>query len=130
MKSNTFQKLCMALSIAFLAAMFVSALSRFFPHDARSIRMLSPGLSVTTIAYFTMIPITLGVQLGIAIWLFRRNANTHRWMWFLLGVVLGVLALIVNLLFEISAKLDGAFENKETHNQKVDHISKGSNTSL
>ena len=100
----------MVLAVAFLMAMVVSAISRFLPTDARSLKMLSPGLAVTTIAYFTMIPIALFVQLGIAIWLFQRNSNTHPWLWFLLGIVLGVLALIVNLLIEISAKLD----NKHT----------------
>ena len=123
MKSTTIQKVCITLSIAFIAAMLVSALSRFFPRDPHSIRQLSPGLAVTTVAYFTMLPITIGVQLGIAIWLFRRNRVSHPWLWLLLGVVLGVLALIVNLLLEISDKLDRLSTDRESHNTNLEPIS-------
>ncbi len=114
MKTETIQKICMALAIAFIVAMVYSSLSRFFPRTPSAIKFLSPGLAVTTFAYSTLGLITLSVQVGIAIWLFRRNHENHRWLWFLLGVVLGVMALIVNLLIEISAKLDRQELNQDT----------------
>jgi uncharacterized membrane protein len=96
-------------------------------------RLASPE-SFATVTAIDVMPISIKnivsilIHIGVAAWLFKqakRDGNSP-WIWTLFGLVFSIIAVIMYLLSELVQQ----FKGKESDNQKVDHISKGSNTSL
>lgn len=104
------------LVMVFLAAMLVSTIARWFPIPGdtyNSIRPIHFGIFAT----YTMGVIAVAVRVGISIWLYRKSEKRLRWLWVLLALVFGILALIAYYLIEIYCRLTAIEKTLAANNQ-------------
>jgi hypothetical protein len=93
------ERIAMVLVIAFIVAMLISAISRFDLSFGRK--------SLYQIAYWVIGIIGLLLRGGCGWWLYRttKPKQQYPWLWCLLGVVFGLMAIATYYLMEIYRKI-------------------------
>jgi drug/metabolite transporter (DMT)-like permease len=102
------EKIAMALAIAFIIALLVSTLSR--------LNFSSGMVSGYMICYWIVAIIAVIVRIGCGWWLYLKTKpkQQYPWLWCLLGVVFGLVAIATYYIVEIYKKVSIQEERKET----------------
>jgi hypothetical protein len=104
------------LVVLLAVSMVVSALWRFFPQRAvndalNSASEVLPSWALVC-AFWLQPAVAAVVKFGIAAWLFFRTRERFPWLWALLGLVFGLLAVVTYYLVELDRSLKQALEAK------------------
>lgn len=104
------------LGVLFITGMVLSALWRFLPSSVGIEVAKSESQTWAIFLYARLCllqPIVIGIlQIGIAVWLWYRTRSYDkvRWLWGLLGLVFGLMAVATFYVVEIYRRTDDLME--------------------
>jgi drug/metabolite transporter (DMT)-like permease len=106
--NRTIERTAMVLAIAFIIALLVSTLSRL---NISSRFFSAPMLSFLIVAIITVI-----VRLGCGWWLYKTTTprQQYPWLWCLLGVVVGLMAVATYYIIQIYKYVSVPAESPDT----------------
>lgn len=101
------EKAAMALAIAFIIALVVSAVSQ--------LKFSSGITSIYTMSYAVIAIVAVIVRIGCGWWLYHKTKpkEQHQWLWCLLGAVFGLMAVATYYIVEIYKKVSTPEENRQ-----------------
>jgi len=108
----------MLLAIALVISMLASALFRFLPSEFQG-NVIKSGSQIEGMWLYARLcllqpVIVVLVQIAVATWLFIKSKrdNKNRWLWSLLGLCFGLLAVATYYVIEIHKRISLIEEDK------------------